>query len=265
MATIVEIPLGLNRCVRVELRGITRTSPVIVFSSGFGTSTMRSPLRDIVIGRLRYSGVGSCNYLYPEREEDATTRDLLLSSGLSTLSVIVDRVRTLSQGPIVLCGSSFGASISLEYALLHKADLLVLTSPPIDYVEYRRRQIGEPDLNRWMESGSIDLDYGTGGAFRSSSRFLEEAKGQSLSTRLVGAQLPPLLALRGGDDPIVSDEMVEPLRGISTEVSLVTIPGMDHGFSHAGLLTEAADLICGFVLTGLELYGSENRRGDEAR
>lgn len=242
-----QIDIGLNSSVTVHHDMTDDKCAVAIFSPGFGTTAIRNDFRHGLVEQFRRINIGTCAYLYPERDANAITDDLLLSSGLATLRAIIGWVAEISSAPIILYGSSFGAVISLEATLLTPASMLVLTSPPLDLVKYRTLQVGDAAMQRWRESGSTTLEYPTG-SFRSSYRFIEEAQWQNLGTRLRNAQLPPTLLLHAGRDEGISLDDLEPLRS-NPSVQWISYADMNHGFN-LGPFSEAEDAILDFVLSG---------------
>ena len=82
---------------------------------------------------------------------------------------VAETVRALQSGPIALIGSSLGGLTALAFAdryctaeAMH-VERLFLLAPALDFVENRRRALGEDGLQTWRESGWLDLyNYATG-------------------------------------------------------------------------------------------------------
>ena len=104
-----------------------------------------------------------------------------------TLTAMLERVaetmRTLPSGPVALIGSSLGGLTALAFADQYRrteamrVERLFLLAPALDFVENRRRALGEDGLQAWRESGWLDLyNYATGQPERLHYGLLEDVE-----------------------------------------------------------------------------------------
>ena len=222
---------GLQIDVRYRLTWPKR--PVVIYSVGYGTALYDGEPHNTIVETCDRHEINIVQYLYPERIHEPVTTDLLISSGYASLNHVYDWVVAQDYADIWLFGMSFGGNISCEFALNagKRVRRLMLVNPITDYIEYRQNQLGEAAITAWQDTGTIVLDYNEG-RFRSSSRFLDEARRQTLRERL--AQMSnPVTIFQGAKDPCISVDSVMSIAARNPNISVRVLQDADHGVSDA--------------------------------
>jgi pimeloyl-ACP methyl ester carboxylesterase len=165
--------------------------------------------------------------------------------------VLAAWLRATGRAPVRLVGNSMGAQIVTETAIRHPdlvADL-VLVGPTVDHS--RRgflRQAGLLLVDATRERPSLIWTVATDGLLttrRAVYSYIRAALAHRLEQRLPLVR-QPVLIVRGGRDPMVSQAWVETLERRTPAARLVVLPGAGHGTHHrrpdalADLLVETA-------------------------
>src|SRR6266540_5876463 len=172
-----------------------------ILSSGYGNDQFHEAVQLAFIDLLDQYGIGWAQYVYTERCEENKFTDLYISTGVSTLSWMYEWVQQQrSSGSICLFGYSFGASITLEVALIKRVSAAVVVNAVFDYVDYRTHQLGADAMVSWRNDLITYLSY-DGSPYPLGYRFIQEAEQQDLERR-VGAIDCEVYAFQAKNDAI---------------------------------------------------------------
>lgn len=129
-----------------------------------------------------------------------------------TITRMIDQVaRAIAGGasaPVTLIGSSLGAFVAVHAAARQPAvDRLVLLAPALDFASNRMRDLGEPAITRWRETGRLDVyHYGFGRTMPVHYDLYEDA-GRYDAFALQLTQ--PVLIFQGTRDTVVDPSVSE--------------------------------------------------------
>jgi len=145
-----------------------------------------------------------------------------------TVSRMLDQaaslIAALPPGPVVLFGSSLGAVVALQTAARldpggpHPPDRLVLLAPALEFGRDSLRFLGETQVARWGELGTIEVFHYADGALRPLDHaFYTDS--QRYDTFALDVKRPTLI-LQGRRDETVDPRMVERYAATRPQVTL---------------------------------------------
>ncbi len=138
---------------------------------------------------------------------------LTLTRTLDHVEALVD---TLPPGPLVLLGSSLGAGVALQVAARppcrDRVDRLVLLAPALDFDGTLQRELGDDQLRRWRETGTLEVFHHGYGEPRTVGFALYEdaSRYDALS---VDVRVPTLVFQGARDETVDPDTVVRFARG----------------------------------------------------
>lgn len=148
------------------------------------------------------------------------------------LEKVADTVRQCPPGPVYLIGSSMGGLAALHFvnhyreSEARRAEVMVLLAPAFDFIDNRRRALGEDGIAQWQDTGWLDVyNYAEQGERRVHYGLHEDvSRYNSFAVNLV----IPTLIYHGANDesvPVAQSERFAAERG---NVTLQVLES-DHG------------------------------------
>jgi uncharacterized protein len=130
-----------------------------------------------------------------------------------TLSAMLERVdqevKDCPAGAVCLLGSSMGGLTALHYADQHpgRIERMMLMAPAFDFMENRRRQLGESGIADWQRSGWLSVfNYQLGYETKVHYELLEDIKRYDSFT--VKITIPTLIFHGRQDDSVDSHQSI---------------------------------------------------------
>jgi hypothetical protein len=199
-----------------------------ILSSGYSIDGFEEPIQVALVELLREHNCNWIQYVFPERNPKTQIDDLYISSGLFTLSEVYKWAKGMVENKIGLFGISFGGNISLELALREPVESVILVNSVFDYVDFRRKQLGEKAMLSWHNTLIARLHYPER-TFALGYRFIQEAEQQNLAERALQIECP-VHAFQGLQDPFINSEQLLAIQAQRSSWRAYLVRGADHSF-----------------------------------
>ncbi len=229
----------LNQTIDIREDIPKNPTMIVILSSGYSIIGFDEPIQVALGEWLSKKGIGWIQYTFPARNRNNTEKELYLSGGILSLMQLYDYAKDKYKTSIGLFGISFGGNISIEVALAKKIESLILVNPVFDYVDFRRKQLGDGKFDLWNKNRSIVLNYQSGN-LPLSFHFIEECEKQDLERRAEGINCP-VYAFQGEKDSIINPCHINKLSNIKDNWNAYTVPNADHGFTDIEAITYVLD------------------------
>jgi pimeloyl-ACP methyl ester carboxylesterase len=205
-------------------------SPItFILSSGYAITSFEEPVQVAFTKLLSSLHINWLQYIFPERNSKNEIEDLYISTGILTLNVLYDWVKQQVGTPIGLFGISFGGNISIEFAAKATVDALIIINVPFDYVDFRRKQLGDDVMRLWQKELVTQIPYANK-SFPLGYRFIQEAEAQNLRERACNITCD-VHAFQGDQDSIIGIEDIVSLAESIPRWHAHVIQGADHAFN----------------------------------
>lgn len=229
-----ELALAVNCYTRIRLSSPIRpTCKIVICSSGYGPPTFDRPLASAIAQELVVNDIAALQYVYPERYSKNRVSDLLLTTGVFYILQLLAWCHEQGYSQVGLYGNSFGGNISIETALIHQVDFMILSNAVLDFVHYRKAQLGSAKFSEWESNRLTTITY-EDGSFTSSYRFIEEATQQKLAKRLLQLKMPLLVFLSENDEILQMKKLRSVFKSIGSRT--VSLPKTSHSITAAEAL-----------------------------
>lgn len=127
-------------------------------------------------------------------------------------------------------GSSFGGTAALAcQAKRGFFSALFLRSPAVDYCEARQFEYGTRGIDKWRESGTLEIPSGSG-AIRSTYAFYEDAQQRDILAQAGKIKCPVVVCHGDGDRNVPHAQSVALVQRLGGTRSLHLFAGAGHGY-----------------------------------
>lgn len=218
-----------NTCIDVKYEFYPEAPITFILSSGYAIADFEEPVQVAFTKLLSKFHINWLQYIFPERNSKNAFEDLYISTGVFTLNELYDWVKKQVSTPIGLFGISFGGNISIEFAAKGNVDALIIINVPFDYVDFRRKQLGDGVMNIWQKDLVTKLLYADK-SLPLGYRFIQEAEAQRLKER-TGNITCDVHAFQGENDSIIGIEDIVSLANRIPNWHAHIVQGADHTFN----------------------------------
>lgn len=215
-----------NIDLRYELRADAPMT--FILNGGYGILNLEEPVQIAFTDLLNKYHINWVQYLYPERISSNSFDDLYVSTGILALSEIYRWVKKQANSPVGLFGISYGAMISIEFALIEAVATLIIINAVFDYVDYRSKQLGEEAIEAWKSNFVTKLPYHNK-LLPLGYRFVQETENQDLEKRAASVDCH-VYAFQGDADPIIRPTHIKRLEKSTNNWHANIIKDADHVF-----------------------------------
>jgi alpha-beta hydrolase superfamily lysophospholipase len=240
-------------------RHFEKEKNIIVIVTGLGIQGTRSQSLKYIEASL--CKIGLCFVCFDFCGQGFSTgniEDLTPSTALEQLCLVngyITERKWATNSHIFLLGSSFGGYVSVLYTAQYSGvHAIILKSPVSDYVEVRKKKIGENGVILWQNQGYYDFGNGVINPYR----FYEECKTDLYSVAR-DIKIPCLIVHGDADRVVPVSQSLRLKTEIGENCQIHLIHGADHNYAeqeHKIRLAESITSWLEFEL-GKNTYESE--------